>query len=145
MQVERLGTANAQRACDAVRKLKTADGLRSLSPTTAEMLAFLQNPANLFLVALEGDTPIGFAVSYVLDRVDGLQMMCLYEVAVEPRWRRHGVGTKLVSYVVSWRRDHDISKLWVLTNRSNTAAILLYASLGGVESAQGDNVLFEWR
>jgi len=144
MRVERLTPRHFDRAREAVRTLKTAGRTGSPRPSLHRLHAYLSNRSNFLIVASENGDPVGFAVAYCLLRVDGRRMMCLYEVAVAPPWQRRGVGRAMVDVLVAWCRRNRVSKMWVITSRSNVAAARLYASTGAVASRRTDDVLFEW-
>lgn len=56
----------------------------------------------------------------------------LLNVAVDPAWRRQGVGRALVEDVLAYARAHDASKVLLEVRASNDAAIRLYERLGFV-------------
>jgi ribosomal protein S18 acetylase RimI-like enzyme len=71
-------------------------------------------------------------------------MMLFYEIVVDEEYRERGVGKELIRSLKQICRDNRIMKMWVSTNRSNRAAMELYGSTGGVESADGDEVSFTY-
>ena len=82
----------------------------------------LENELALWLVALDGDTVAGYIGSQtVLGEADMLNL------AVEPEYRRQGVGRKLVEELIS-RLDAHCLTLEVRV--SNEPAQNLYASMG---------------
>jgi ribosomal protein S18 acetylase RimI-like enzyme len=108
------------------------------------MSAFLSDPANVLIVAEQEGIPVGFVLGYRLMRCDGDDpMMLLYEIEVCAQYRRAGVGRRLVEALQDRCRDECTSKMWVLTNRANTAAVRLYESTGGVRAERGA-ALFEY-
>ncbi len=105
---------------------------------------FLARPENVLIVAEEDGAPAGFLLAYVLDRVDrDRRMVCLYEIGVLPGKRRRGLGAAMVEALLSWARAQGLMKTWVITDRSNEAAMRLYARTGGRPDA-GDDVVFVW-
>ena len=65
------------------------------------------------------------------------------EVGVAPSHQGQGLGRKLMDALLTEARRLGCSEAWVLTNRSNVAAMKLYASCGGVEAPE-DAVMFEF-
>jgi [ribosomal protein S18]-alanine N-acetyltransferase len=96
----------------------------------AELLA---DDRTLFLVAFEQEEPVGFVLAYELIRRHGEpSRLFVYEVDVEPGHRRHGIGGALMRELGRSARERAIARGWVLTDRTNEAAMALYASAGGV-------------
>jgi len=70
----------------------------------------------------------------------GTQMF-LYELAVEPAWRRRGVGRALVAGLADRARSRGCYGMWVLTDDDNAAALRTYAA-GGTRA--GAHRMLEW-
>ena len=69
--------------------------------------------------------------------------MFLYEIDVAPEYQRQGVGTALIRVLERICRDEGFAEMFVFTNRSNTAAMRLYASTGAHTEAD-DEQMFVW-
>jgi aminoglycoside 3-N-acetyltransferase I len=124
-----------------MRSLKAPDGYPV--PSLDCCRRFLSRSENVLILASEGDTPVGYVVAYLLDRVDrDQQMMFFYEIGVAEAYRRRGIATRLVGALKAICRAHDVMKMWVPTGRSNVAATRLYASTGGVPMPAGDEVTY---
>ncbi len=54
----------------------------------------------------------------------------LLNVAVDPAWRRRGIGRALVEDVIAYARANDASKILLEVRASNDAALHLYERLG---------------
>lgn len=84
----------------------------------------LSNPCAHFIVALNGDTVMGYlGCHHIAD--EGF----VTNIAVFPDYRRHGVGRTLVQAALS----ESITRLALEVRASNTAAIAMYRSLGFTE------------
>lgn len=129
-----------------IGKLKNALSANVLTrPNTEYLSEFLSNERNYLLVALIDDQPVGFVLGYRLMRADRAQdMMLLYEIEVVESSRNQGVGTLLVNELKKICREHRIMKMWVLTNKSNLGATVLYRRTGAVEDESGDEVTFTY-
>ncbi len=93
---------------------------------------FFSDPSNLLLVAMWDDQPCGFATAYRLQRFDHRRAeVNLYEISVDERYQRRGVGSALVAEVNRWAREMNAAETWVLTEPTNTAARALYRATGG--------------
>lgn len=123
MKIRRLGSGDEA----IVERLATAG-------RPADAAALLADDRVLFVVALEGDRPVGFVLAYELLRRHGdRSKLFVYEVEVDPVHRRRGVASALLAELESLARARGIRRGWVLTDRSNEAAMALYRSAGGVE------------
>lgn len=90
--------------------------------------------------------PAGFALAYLLDRIDGPRPMLLFcKIGVAEAWQRRGVGRLLVEQLKQVARDTRVLKMWVETNRADAAAAALHRATGGIERASTDDVSFEYR
>jgi GNAT superfamily N-acetyltransferase len=144
MTVRRLDVGDAVLAQLAVRKLKNEipEDVRARL-NTDYLNKFLACESNYFIAALIDAQPVGFALGYRLMRVDRAQdMMLFYEIVVDDGHKKKGVGTSLIDGLKKICREKNIMKMWVLTNKSNLAAMELYRRTGGIEDDTGDEVTF---
>jgi GNAT superfamily N-acetyltransferase len=114
----------------------------SIDPTAAAR--FLADPNHHLAVAMEDGLVIGFvsAVLYVHPDKPNPEFW-INEVGVAESHRGQGIARRLMNAVLDEARQQGCSIAWVLTNRSNTAAMRLYASSGGKE-ADDDILMFEF-
>lgn len=85
----------------------------------------LSNPLSLWIVAVEGDTVAGYIGSQsVMGEAD------MMNLAVDPRFRRKGIGEKLVTQLVDRLRNNNVSRITLEVRQSNSSAISLYSKLG---------------
>jgi aminoglycoside 3-N-acetyltransferase I len=127
MAVRRLASADAPFAALAINTLKAP----ATPVTTSTLAQFLSRPENILLIADDRGTPAGFLVAYLLDRVDRDQrMVCLYEIGVAADHRQQGIGSALIQELKNLCVQENIMKCWVITDRTNAAAIRLYESTG---------------
>ncbi len=103
---------------------------------------FLRDPRHRLVVALEDGVIVGFvsAVLYVHPDKPKPELW-INEVGVASTHRGRGLGRKLLEVVLEAGRAADCQEAWVLTDRSNHAAMRLYASSGGREASH-DQVMF---
>ena len=69
--------------------------------------------------------------------------MFLYELSVDERFRRMGIGSSLVSALADLAHQRGCYGMWVLTDDENEAAVATYRSAGGVTSTA--NRMVEWQ
>lgn len=120
------------------------DVLRALATRTPQT-ALLGDDRCLFLVAFEdGGEPVGFVLAYDLPRRHGdPTTLFVYEVGVDARLRRTGVGRALMRELAALSRARGTNNGFVLTNASNEAAMAFYAALGGTRP-NDDDVLWDF-
>jgi ribosomal protein S18 acetylase RimI-like enzyme len=140
-QVRRLGPNDFYLAAEAIRTVKT---LRPDFAVSGDYLKrFLSRSENILIVAAQDGAPIGFLLAYMLDRADRDQkMVCLYEIGVSEAYRQRGFGRVMVEALKTICQQENVMKTWVITNRSNLAAVRLYESTGAASGLSDDELVF---
>lgn len=86
----------------------------------------------------------GFALGYLLDRIDRAQpMLCFYEIVVSRHHRRTGIGRQLLEAMKTTALQSNVLNMWVQTDPANYAARTFYQRAGGIESTTPDHV-YSW-
>lgn len=94
----------------------------------------LRNPLSLWIVAVEGETLAGYVGSQsVMGEAD------MMNLAVQPEYRRQGIGEKLVSVLITALAQQSVSSLTLEVRASNAPAISLYEKLGFVQVGRRPN------
>lgn len=97
------------------------------------------------IVAAEDGEPIGFAVAYLLDRINENHRMALfYEIEVAEAHRRRGVGRAMIETLKSMCGAEGVAKMWVQTSPSNEAAVALYPSTGARAAGSDGELVFTY-
>jgi aminoglycoside 6'-N-acetyltransferase I len=104
---------------------------------------FLADPRHHIAVAIEDGAVIAFASGVHYVHPDKPTELWINEVSVSPAHRRRGLGAAVVGALLAEGRRLGAVNAWVLTDRSNAAAMSLYSGCGGVE-AKGSTVMFEF-
>ena len=145
IEVRRAGADDARWAVRTVREVKWhGSDEPSVLRSAPQMCTWLSDERNVLLVAAEGDRPIGFALGYLLARVDvGRPMLFFYEIEVVADRRQRGVGRALVDAMKDVGRQENVVRMWVQTDPDNVPARTLYRSAGGVER-EGTDLLYVW-
>jgi ribosomal protein S18 acetylase RimI-like enzyme len=136
VRIEQLGPGD-----DA--KVLAAAALFDAPPRADATATFLTQPAHHLLLAYDdADAPVGFVTGVEMTHPDKGTEMFLYELAIDERARRRGIGRALVDALATIAKDNGCDGMRVLTDRSNAAAVRTYASAGGLDD--GDSVMFTW-
>ena len=105
---------------------------------------FLADPRHHIAVACVAGHVVGFASAVHYVHPDKAAEFWINEVGVAPVHRRRGLAKDLLRTLFDAGRALGCRQAWVLTDRSNDAAMRLYAEVGGIE-APGDTVMQEFR
>lgn len=100
----------------------------------ASVAGELANELSLWLVAVEGETVLGYVGSQtVLDSTD------ILNVAVSPDHRGCGIGRALLTELEQRLRQQGVTEVLLEVRPSNAPAIALYTSLGFVQVGRRPN------
>lgn len=103
-------------------------------PVQPELLrAFLQNPANVLVVAVVAAEVVGMATGIAYLHPDKPLALFINEVGVSPRCQRQGVARLMIKALLDRAKGLGCKEAWVATEVSNRAARALYETTGGVE------------
>ena len=96
-------------------------------------LHFLAQPNHHLCIAYSNGEPVGFISGAELTHPDKGTEMFLYELFVDDRFRRRGIGRALVAALTEMARSRGCYGMWVLTDADNSVAIRTYRSAGASE------------
>jgi aminoglycoside 6'-N-acetyltransferase I len=102
---------------------------------------FLGDDRHHLAVAVDQSQVIGFASAVHYVHPDKHPELWINEVAVAPNHQGRGVGKAVIRTLLQHGERLGCEAAWVLTNRSNSAAMRLYAATGGQEGPH-DQVMF---
>lgn len=103
---------------------------------------FLADEGHHLLVAYVDDHPAGFVSGVEVTHPDKGTEMFLYELGVDERYRRAGLGRGLVEALAELARNRGCYGMWVLTDEENDAASATYQGAGGIP--ERDQVVLVW-
>lgn len=136
MEIRRLKAFDAENLVEMVKVFRTDTSNLKVSKR------FLENPYNYLIASVEGEKIVGFVLAYQLQRYDGQNdMIYIHEVSVLEEFRQKGIGKKMINEVIRICKENDISKVFLITNKSNKPAICLYESTGA-KSSHNDDVVY---
>lgn len=104
--------------------------------------AFLADPANLIVVAIDSGAIRGMATGTLLTHPDKPPQLFVNEVGVHSDWQGRGIGRRLMAAVLAEGRARGAAVVWVVTEADNTVARALYRGAGGQET--DGLVMYEW-
>jgi ribosomal protein S18 acetylase RimI-like enzyme len=136
MRVEELGPGDE----DAVL---AAAHLFDSPPSHEWTRRFLETETHHLLIAFEDDAPAGFVTGVETTHPDKGTEMFLYELSVDERLRRRGIGTGLVRALGVLAQVRGCYAMWVATEPDNDAALAAYRSAGASEPVAA--VVLEWK
>jgi ribosomal protein S18 acetylase RimI-like enzyme len=99
---------------------------------------FLADPRHHLAVAIDDGLVVAFASAVHYIHPDKPPQLWINEVAVAPTHRRRGLATAVLQALFEVGRAHRCTEAWVLTDRTNIAAMALYSSVGGTEGADDE-------
>jgi len=106
--------------------------------------AFLADDRHHLLVAYVEGRPAGFVSAVELLHPDKMRPETfVYELGVDPDFRRIGVATELMTDLIGLCQERGCGEMFVLTDEANVAAMTTYRKAGGRREA--DQVMFYWR
>ena len=97
---------------------------------------FFADPRHHLAVALDGETVVGMASALHYVHPDKPPEMYINEVGVAPTYRNRGVGRRLLEVLFAHGKTLGCAEAWLGTERNNTAALRLYAAVGGEEDPE---------
>ncbi len=104
---------------------------------------FLAHDGHHLCIAYEDGVAAGFVSGVEMTHPDKGTEMFLYELGVDERFRGRGIGRSLVAALAERAAGRGCYGMWVLTDRTNTAALATYTSAGALD--EGDQVMLGWR
>lgn len=143
MIVRRLMPGDENIACSVINTVKPEAERGGNSPDAAFMMRFLSTPTNYTVAACDGDVPLGYALAYLLPRVDRCKnMLYLHEVGVDEHARGTGVGKAMINEALRICREEGIMEMFVIADADNEPAKRLYSTTGGKSDPRTGQVVF---
>lgn len=99
---------------------------------------FLHDFRHHIVVAIHDGVVVAFASAVHYVHPDKAPQLWINEVAVAPPHRRCGLAQAMLRMLFDVGRSRRCTVAWVLTDRTNAAAMALYRSVGGREGADDE-------
>ncbi len=110
----------------------------------AALTRFLSAPHHHLAAAVEDGIVVGFISALHIEHPDKVRPeLWVNEIGVTPTHRERGIGRALLLAMLAHGKGLGCDEAWVLTDRSNGAAMALYAACGG--DAPSDHVIITFR
>lgn len=108
-------------------------------------LEFLNEPHHRLMVVIDAGVVVGFISAVIYLHPDKSRPeLWINEVGIAPTHRGQGIGKMLLRRLLETSQQDGCSEAWVLTERTNEAAMALYRSLGGTKEVP-DPVMFTFK
>lgn len=134
IEIIRLTAANA----DLLRNV--AEDVFDTYVVPARLRAYLAEPVNLMIVAVDGGLVVGQAAAVIHKHPDKPDELYIDEVGVSPDWRQRGVARRMMQALFELGASRGCQASWLATEVDNLPARRLYESFGedGVEIVMFD-------
>jgi GNAT superfamily N-acetyltransferase len=139
MQIDFAGAADLDAMADLLVELFALEA--DFTPDRAKQLAALRrildhpNHGRLFVLRDAGRV-VGMANALIsISTAEGGPVLVLEDVVVAASHRGSGHGRRLVDHVLAWAATEGMSRVTLLADRDNAAALAFYQRLGFEESA----------
>ncbi|MDP2258389.1 MAG: GNAT family N-acetyltransferase [Caulobacter sp.] len=134
IEIVRLTTANAGLLRNVAEDVFDTDVVPS------RLRAYLAEPVNLMIVAVDGDLVVGQAAAVIHKHPDKPDELYIDEVGVSPDWRRRGIAQRMMEALFALGGSMGCQASWLATEVDNLPARRLYESFGenGVEIVMFD-------
>jgi ribosomal protein S18 acetylase RimI-like enzyme len=129
-------------AGDATLLENAADDVFDDALQPALVAEFLRDPRHHLVVAVDAGRVVGFVSGVHYVHPDKPAEMFINEVGVAPSHHGRGIGKAVMNAFLEQASRIGCGQAWVLTERTNTPAMRLYASAGGEDA--GDYVMFNF-
>jgi aminoglycoside 3-N-acetyltransferase I len=113
--------------------------------TMKRVAEFLSDPNNVLIAAKAAHRIVGLSIAHRLARLDSQRaQVLLYEIDVLADFQRRGIASAMIERLKELAWQAGACEVWVVTNKSNEAAMQLYRSTGGIAKCD-DDVVFEYK
>lgn len=144
MDIKRLGLNDQILAEELFLFFQTEDGIKH--PGTASKIwttKILEDENFIALAAIEKNKLIGGLTAYLLKMYKrNSTKALLYEISVKSKYKRQGIGKKMVEYFISILKDMNTENIILITSKTNNNAIRFFEATNG--TLKKDDILYEY-
>src|ERR1700694_881193 len=135
MEIHRLRPGDEDRGSAAAHLFDQA-------PVEAATKHFLARAGHHILIAFEDAAAVGFITGVEMTHPDKGTEMFIYEMGVDEKFRRRGVGKALIGRLSEVAKGSGCYGMWVLTDDDNAAALAAYRAAGATQ--ESPHVMLSW-
>jgi ribosomal protein S18 acetylase RimI-like enzyme len=95
---------------------------------------YVNSDTHMLVAAIIDGVVVGQSQGSIQHHVDGDSQLYIDNLGVAPTHQRHGTATQLLNEIIAWGRESGCRQAWIVTEPDNTAANLLYDSMGSERS-----------
>ena len=88
----------------------------------------------LFVLRVDGQVAGMASALFTISTAEGWRVMVLEDVIVSRDYRGKGYGRQLVEHVLAWAKGQSLTRVTLLADRDNQAALDFYRKLGFASS-----------
>ncbi len=99
----------------------------------SRLAAYLREPCNLMVIALDGDVVVGQCAGVLHRHPDKATELYVDEVGTASTHRRQGIARAMLGELFAWGRELGCEEAWLGTECDNIEANGLYRSLAPIE------------
>jgi len=101
---------------------------------------FLNHDNNYGFIVKDKNRIVGFAYGYLLIKPNGRKDFYLHAIDIMKPYQNNGYGTELIRFINEYTKNIGCTKMFLITNKSNTAACKCYEKSGGLSKNTDDIV-----
>jgi len=96
------------------------------------LLELLSNPNFYMIAAFQNGILVGGLTAYILRMYkENIAKVLLYEIEVRQEWRRQGLGTLLINYLIECAQQERAKKILIPVTKTNQNALSFYKAIQG--------------
>ena len=135
IEIRKLGKDDVERFAAVVQLFAETFGMENFTlPEQRHLAELINSDEFIALVAVEGQRIAGGLTAYVIRQYYSEKpLVYIYDLAVEPAYRRRGIATRLIAALKTWCAENGIEEAFVQATTDDEHAVAFYRSTGALE------------
>jgi len=104
---------------------------------------FIEDKNAIGYFVYSNEDVLGYIHGYVLTRLQNRPMLYIHNMSVKKKYRHLGIGTLMMETMKHHAKEHNLSKIFLMTSKSNKRAVELFKKENG-KVPHKDDVVFVW-
>lgn len=125
------------------RQVLEAVNLFDEQPDVEATARFLDSETHHIFIAYENDQAAGFITGVEMTHPDKGTEMFIYELGVDEKFRRQGIGGALVESMQTLAKERGCYGMWVLVDNDNEPALATYRKVNPDNSSA--QTMLDWK